>query len=298
MTKPKSAAIRAKENVKSPETTTSGIKFWSGNTQNGIQWDVRKGSVEDTLRDCKDESYHCIVTSPPYYWQRDYETKGQIGLEPTIAEYTKSVCSAMNSVRRVMRKDATLFLNLGDTYYSAKGQPKGKDRKNKARRFGLRAVDASGLGVARKTAIGIPWRVAIAMIDEGWTLRSPIIWYREKAIPEPTAKDRPWRKYETVFMFSKGPKYFFDRAHLNNEEDIWFIPNRAKGSNGLHAAAFPDELVERCLSAGCPAGGRVLDPFAGSGTTLRVAVESDRPASGIDINGKYCSYMTEMLSKL
>ena len=274
---------------------TCGLTEWKGRTKAGLTWNVRRGDVSEVLSTFPADHFNCVVTSPPYYWQRDYDTAGQIGLESTIDEYVDRIASAFDAVHRVLRRDGLLFLNLGDTYYSAKGQPKGRDRKNRARRFGLRAVDASGLGVPRKTAIGIPWRVAVEMISRKWTLRSPIIWYREKAIPEPTAKDRPWRKYETVFMFSKSPRYYFSRDALAGDEDIWFIPNRAKSNNGLHAAAFPDQLVQRCIQIGCPHDGIVLDPFAGSGTTLRVALQSQRRCVGIDINPNYCQYIARVL---
>jgi DNA modification methylase len=206
----------------------------------------------------------------------------------------------MDGVRRVLRDDGLLFLNLGDTYYSAKGRPKGKDPKNKARRMSrLRAVDASGLGVSRKTAIGIPWRVAIEMITRGWTLRCPIIWQRNGSMPEPTAKDRPWRTYEMVFMFSKSPRYYFSRKALDKEEDIWTISHRpASASKGIHSAAFPDELARRCLDVGCPAGGLVLDPFAGSGTVLRVAIQTDRQVTGIDLSSTFCDHMAKVLRSL
>ncbi|MDQ3254951.1 MAG: site-specific DNA-methyltransferase [Acidobacteriota bacterium] len=275
-----------------------GLHEWRGHTKSGIPWAVHRGDVQKVLFSLEENSFDCAVTSPPYYWQRDYQVEGQIGKESTIASYVKIVSDAMDGVRRVLKKDGLLFLNLGDTYYSAKGQPKGIDRKNGARRFGLRAVDASGLGVPRKTAIGIPWRVAIEMIARGWTLRSPIVWRREANIPEPTAKDRPWRTYEMVFMFSKTPRYFFSREQLNNEEDIWTISDRPKNTKGIHAAAFPEQLVKKCLDVGCREGGSVLDPFAGSGTTLRVALRSDRPAIGIDLNESYCDHMVRELNKL
>jgi DNA modification methylase len=204
----------------------------------------------------------------------------------------------MDKVRRVLKPEGLVFLNLGDTYYSAKGQPKGIDRKSGARRFGLRAVDASGLGVQRKTIIGIPWRVALEMIGRNWVLRAPIIWKRKGAMPEPTAHDRPWRTYEMIFMLAKSQKYFFVRDKLNKEEDIWTISSRPKNTNGNHTAAFPDELVERCLAVGCPETGKVLDPFAGSGTVLRVAVKSGREAAGIDLSPKFCEYMASQLNDL
>jgi DNA modification methylase len=274
-----------------------GLNYWGGHTKNKICWEVRRGDASQVLAEFQPESYQCVVTSPPYYWQRDYGVAGQLGKEPTIDEYVTSLANIMDQVRRVLTPDGLLFLNLGDTYYSAKGQPKGRDRKNGARRFGLRAVDASGLGVSRKTIIGIPWRVAIEMINRGWTLRCPIIWQRESSIPEPTAHDRPWRTYEMMFMFSRSPRYYFQRKALTGEEDIWKISTRPKSTNGVHYAPFPDELVERCLRVGCPPGGTVLDPFAGSGTVLRVALSTGHPATGIDLSEKFCRFMADQLGK-
>ena len=276
-----------------------GLYVWKGNSRaRKIPWEVRRGDVRAVLGEFEANRFSCVVTSPPYYCQRDYGIDGQIGLEKTIDEYVRAIADSMDAVKRVLGKNGTLFLNIGDTYYSAKGQPKGDDKKNGARRFGLRAVDASGLGVPRKTAIGIPWRVALAMISRGWILRSPIIWRRTSPIPEPTSKDRPWRTYEMVFLFAKSPRYFFNRDELCGDEDVWTIKNRPKSSNGLHAAAFPDELVRKCLKTGCPPGGEVLDPFAGTGTTLRVAMQSGHPSVGVDLNEEFCNYMVTELSKL
>lgn len=282
-----------------------GGPSFTGIAQNGSSWAVHCGDARTVLQTLPEDHFACAVTSPPYFWQRDYAVEGQIGKESTIDEYVDAIVATMDGVNRVLRHDGVLFLNLGDTYYSAKGQPKGNDPKNRARRFGLRAVDASGLTVGptgqklpRKTCIGIPWRVALKMIEHGWVLRSPIVWRREGALPEPTAKDRPWRTYEMVFMFSKTPRYWFDRAGLGAEQDVWEISSRRKNNNGNHSAAFPDELVDRCLAIGCPKDGKVLDPFAGTGTVLRVAIQSGRPATGIDLSGEFCEYMNEQLVKL
>ena len=260
------------KNCPDPTENPVGLHDWRGHTRNNLSWEVHRGDATNILRGFPSASFNCVVTSPPYYWQRDYQVDGQIGQEKTIEGFVKSVADAMHELHRVLAKDGLLFLNLGDTYYSAKGEPKGIDRKNSARRFGLRAVDASGLGVARKTTIGIPWRVALEMVARGWVLRSPIVWTRAGAIPEPTAKDRPWRTYEMIFMFSKSPRYYFSREALKGQEDVWTISSRRTANGGLHSAAFPDELVQRCLDIGCPPNGRVLDPFAGTGTTLRVAL--------------------------
>jgi DNA modification methylase len=263
-----------------------------------VPWIIHRGNASTVLSTLDPGKFACVVTSPPYYWQRDYNVEGQIGKEQTIEGYVNAISDVMDQVRRVLKDDGVLFLNLGDTYYSAKGQPRGKDPKSRARRFGLRAVDASGLGVPRKTLIGVPWRVALEMIRRGWILRSPIIWRREGSLPEPTAKDRPWKTYEMVFMFTRSQKYFFDRKPLGKEEDVWLISERPKSSNGRHSAAFPDKLVERCLAIGCPAGAEVLDPFVGSGTVLRVALETGRPATGIDLSLDYCQHAATELHQL
>lgn len=275
-----------------------GQDKWGGHTEAGFAWEVRRGDAASVLSTMESDHFSCVVTSPPYYSQRDYQVDGQIGLEKTISAYVARIVDVFQEVKRVLSPTGVLFLNLGDTYYSGKGQPTGDDRKNGARRFGLRPVDASGLGVPRKTAIGIPWRVALAMIDKGWTLRSPIVWLRDGAIPEPTAHDRPWRTYEMLFLFAKGPQYHFDRSQLHGEEDVWRISKRPRHSKGVHSAAFPDELVKKCLDVGCPPGGKVLDPFAGSGTVLRVALTSSRPAVGIDLSTKFCEHIAKCVGAL
>jgi DNA modification methylase len=240
-----------------------------------------------------------VITSPPYYWQRDYKVKGQLGVEATIDGYVKGICDVMDQAHRVLRKDGVLFLNLGDTYYSGKGEPHGKDRKHHGRRFAtVRAVDKSGLGPPKKTLLGMPWRVALEMIRRGWILRAPIIWRRRNAIPEPSVRDRPRRSYEMVFVFAKSRAYRFSRSALekSGEEDIWTIESTSK-SGRTHPAVFPDELVERCLAVGNPKRGRVLDPFAGSGTVLRVALAQGTPADGIDLSLAFCRVAAAGLRK-
>ena len=272
--------------------------FCKGSSKSGHDWSILKGDVRKVLPTLTAEQFNCVVTSPPYFWQRDYDEVEQIGLEPTIEEYVSVMADVMDLVYRVLAKDGLLFLNLGDTYYSRKGEPKGKDRKNWARRFGVRAVDKKGLGVQRKTSIGLPWRVAIEMISRKWVLRCPIVWKRNATQPEPTAKDRPWRTYEMVFMFSKSPVYHFSREALGKEEDIWTITTHSKSTNKETTAFFPEELVKRCLDVGCVPGGRVLDPFAGTGTTLKAALASGRSAVGIDVSGRLCEVMAQGLGKL
>jgi len=278
-------------------------KEWHGTSSRGGKWSIYHGASEQILKHLEVASAHCAVTSPPYYWLRDYGVDGQIGLEDTVQGYVKSVAQVMEEVKRVLRPDGLLFLNLGDTYYSGKGKSHGKDRKSNKRRFGLRAVDKSGglgIGLQRKSIIGIPWRVAIEMSTRGWVLRSSIIWHRENCLPE-TASDRPSRSYEYVFMFAKERKYYFDKQPLVDqkiEEDTWTIPARPGSINGLDTAPYPDELVRRCLQVGCPPRGVVLDPFVGSGTTARVALSMGHSAIGIDLKREFALYAVRQLRSL
>lgn len=274
------------------------VHKWQG-IAHGQEWILLCGNAVDALQSIDDESVNCIITSPPYYSLRDYGVEGQIGLEETVSMYVNSLCDVMDELYRVLRKDGLLFLNLGDTYYSGKGASHGTDSKSHKRRFGLRPVDKSGgLGanIERKSIIGVPWRVAIEMTSRKWVLRSPIIWHREKVLPE-SVKDRPHRSYEYIFMFAKDRKYFFNRKPLIDnqiDEDVWTITPRPSGTE-IETAPYPDELVSRCLSIGCPKGGIVLDPFVGSGTTMSVALQSGRTAIGIDISRDFCGYILEHL---
>jgi len=272
---------------------------WVGSFHNAANWSLYCGSALEVMNDMEDESVNCIVTSPPYYCLRDYKIDGQIGLEETVEGYIHSLCAVMDESFRVLKKDGLLFLNLGDTYYSGKGVSHGTDPKSNKRRFGLRPVDKSGglgIDIQRKSIIGVPWRVAIEMMSRKWVLRTPIIWHREKALPE-SVQDRPRRSYEYVFMFAKDRKYFFNRKPLVDkafDEDVWTILARPKVV-GLDTAPYPDELVERCLEIGCPSDGVVFDPFVGSGTTMRVALQSGRNAIGIDISPEFCQHIINSL---
>lgn len=262
-------------------------------------WMLINADVRTALAQLAPESVDCIVTSPPYFWQRDYGFEGQIGHERTIEGYVSALRDCFRELRRVLKPDGTFFLNIGDTYYSAKGKPHGKDDKHRGRmlaRHTLRAVDGPGLGLPRKSLIGIPWRVALAMQEVGWTLRSDIIWRRPGSMPEPTAKDRPWTTLEHVFLFSTSPRYFFDRAALDGEEDIWHIIARPDNP-GSHFAPFPSALAERCVRCGCKPGGVVLDPFAGSGTTLVAARAFGHAAIGIEMSKGYCDFMETRLEQ-
>lgn len=159
-----------------------------------------------------DGSVDCIVTSPPYFGLRDYGESGQYGLESSPAEYVGNMRTLFAELRRVLSDDGTLWLNVGDSYYSGRGNPgpNADDRKNVARRGWVRPVDRPGQGWAKpKDLLGIPWRVAFALQDDGWYLRNDIIWAKPNTMPE-SVVDRLSGKHEHVFLLTKNKRYFFD----------------------------------------------------------------------------------------
>jgi DNA modification methylase len=269
-------------------------------SHNNCEWALIKADATVGLKIIPDNSIDCTVTSPPYYWQRDYGVRGQIGHENTVEGYLRALVGTFRQVRRVLKPSGLLFLVMGDTYYSGKGQPQGWDPKHKSRavsRLKYRAVDRPGFGLPKKTLIGVPWRLALALLKDGWILRSAVTWKKPKPLAEPNARDRPWRSGELVFIFARTGKHYFRRSGLSGEEDIWEI--EAPSQNGWkHAAPYPEALVARCLACGCPSRGVVLDPFAGSGTTLKVAVATGRPTVGIDLKGSYIRMAKRRLNSI
>ena len=257
---------------------------------------LMRGDAAEQLKRLPDDTFNVAVTSPPYFWVRDYGFDGQIGHEKSVDAYVMELMKVFDQVKRVLHPEGVFYLNIGDTYYSGNGQPHGHDPKCSSRTFmrkKLRPVDQSGWDISKKSLIGIPWKVAFEMQSRGWTLRSCIIWNRCNSFVEPTARDRPHRQYEPVFLFSKSRFYSYSRAALE-EEDVWNIPiDRSKRT--AHNAPFPSELVRRCVETGSPPGGRVLDPFLGSGTTANVALELGRDVVGIDMSEEYiadvCSHL-------
>lgn len=250
------------------------------------------------MRSMDDQSVNCCVTSPPYFGLRDYGVDGQIGIESCVDEYVNRITEVFHNVRRVLRDDGTLWLNLGDTY--------GKS----------------------KQMLGIPWRVAFGLQEDGWILRQDIIWHKPNAMPE-SVKDRCVKSHEYMFLFSKSERYVFDfnsikedlvegsdvayrnrlrkgkeydqkEAYVKNfpasfDEDkrrrrsVWSV--NTKPYPGHHCAPFPPALIEPCILAGCPAGGTVLDPFGGSGTTAGVALNHGRNAVMCELNDDYTKLM-------
>ncbi len=279
---------------------SGNVRIWSA--EGPPAWTLYGGAADEALGLIEPESVDCVVTSPPYFWLRDYGASGQIGLEGSVGEYVDAVAGVMDGVKRVLRPSGTVFLVLGDTYYSGRGMSRGVDRKNRKRRFGMRAVDESGgmgMGLQRKSLMGMPWRVAMALSERGWTLRSEIIWVRESALGE-CVRDRPSRSYERIFLLVRSSDYYFSRDGLleGEPEDVWRISARPRPGAVRDSAPFPDALVARCLDVGCPPGGTVLDPFCGSGTAMRVALERSQPAVGIELNPEFCRHVRRMLGAI
>ena len=273
---------------------------------------ILKGDALHALRKLPSHFVSTIVTSPPYYGQRDYGVARQIGAEVTPDSYIDNLIRIFEECQRVLRKDGTLWLNLGDKYRGGQLE-------------------------------GLPWRVALKLREVGWFLRSDIIWKKSNAMPA-SVTDRPTTEHEYVFLFSQSPKYYYDadsirephitftehskmrggRTHFGkrggtpekgknagnsnlhngrwdkafhpkgrNKRTVWEVP--LSKFREAHFAVFPEKLVEPCILAGCPKNGTVLDPFFGSGTTGVVALRNQRRFLGIEINAAYCKMALERL---
>ena len=255
------------------------------------------GDALEILKTLQDESVNCCVTSPPYWGLRDYGVDGQLGLENTPEGYVERLVGIFMEVRRVLREDGTVWLNLGDSY-------------------------------KEKNLVGIPWRVAFALQADGWLLRSDIVWSKTCGMPE-SVRDRPTKSHEHIFLLSKSKSYYYDYEAIQepvadsslqryergrsddhkwadggpgnqtcaktlehmvgndkrNKRDVWTIS--PKPFKEAHFAVFPPDLIRPCVLAGCPEGGTVLDPFFGAGTTGLVAKQEGRGYIGIELNPEY-----------
>ena len=273
------------------------------------------GEALDVLRGWPGEAVDCLVTSPPYWRQRDYRGRSQqVGREATPEEYVARLAGIFAECRRVLKPSGTAWLVIGDKYEDGK-------------------------------QLGLPWRVALALMAEGWILRADCIWHKPNAMPSP-ARSRPTTDHEYVFFFAKSSEYYYDadairephvtftgksrmrggRRHFGkrggtpesgknggasnlhdgrwdqafhplgrNKRTVWSIP--LSKFREAHFAVFPEPLVELCIAAGCPAGGLVLDPFSGSGTTAVVARRMRRHYLGIDCVQEYCQMARRRLAE-
>ena len=267
-----------------------------------------------------DKSVNTCITSPPYYGLRDYGCDGQIGLEETPESYVQKMVDVFREVKRVLRDDGTLWLNIGDSYSGNNSQASNNGRAG----FGNpreKVVNRTGKGLKTKDLIGIPWRVAFALQADGWYLRQDIIWHKPNPMPE-SVTDRCTKAHEYIFLLSKSPKYYFDseaikipvkqewgtrdrtngkyhndgtglRPHSGleksytkaNKRSVWTVTT--KPFKDAHFATYPESLIVPCVLAGCAEGGLVLDPFMGAGTTALVSKKLGRNYVGFELNPEY-----------
>jgi DNA modification methylase len=333
----------------------------SHQTSIGMRTDILIGDNRAILPTLSAASVHLCATSPSYYNHRDYGMAAQIGREPSPDDYVAEMVAVFRDVRRVLRDDGNLFLNLGDGYATAgtrQGNATGGlgDRDD-AHRSGYRALPE---GYKPKDLMGIPWRVAFALQADGWWLRDAIVWAKPNGMPG-SQEDRCTSSYEMIFHMSKSANYWSDfdaiktppresslirtaqdtqaqagshranggrktngpmkavgvnarksdkrRGHSRQHagfNDRWDAMERAEqmsrpammrnvwfvspsGYDEAHFAVMPDEIARRCILAGCPEGGHVLDPFGGAGTTGLVARQLKRNATLIELNPEYAT---------
>lgn len=338
------------------------------------------GDVRAMLKTLPDDHFDCVVTSPPYWGLRDYGVEGQIGLEPTLGEHLTVMVDVFNEVRRVMKPSATLWLNYGDCYATSPNGRSAADTKlagNDDRTFRDKPFSTIGGALKAKDLCMIPNRLAIALQEAGWWVRSEIIWGKPNPMPDSSGKYRPSTAHEKIFMLAKSAKCFYDaeavalpvsaatnarvsqavekqigstRANAGGKtngnmkavvrkkqdghsrrhdgfNDRYFDRKVAEAGSGTrnnvsmdealaimpdtrylrnyepavleswiigtspfseaHFATFPPELAARCIKAGCPIGGSVLDIFGGAGTTGLVAATLGRTATLIELNPEY-----------
>ncbi len=248
---------------------------------------VFQGDAEQLLNQLPSKFFMCCVTSPPYWGLRDYASERQIGAENEPSEYISRLVAVFEEVRRVLTDDGTLWLNIGDSYTSGNRGYRAPDKKNPVRAMPYRAK--TPIGLKPKDLVGIPWRLAFALQEAGWYLRSDIIWEKPNCMPE-SVKDRPTKSHEYVFLFSKSLKYYYDYESIQelsgrNRRTVWSIPTEP--FPGAHFATFPPKLVEPCIIAGSRPGDWILDPFFGSGTVGIVGEQQHRKYVGIELNREY-----------
>lgn len=247
-----------------------------------------------------------IVTSPPYYGQRDYGEDGQMGLEAHPRQFIDGLVQVFDLCRQVLKDTGSLWINIGDTYWSGKGAHKSGEVKQGARRFGLRPQDRPGDGLwARpKQLLLIPHRLAIALQDDGWLVRNDNVWVKPNPIPD-QVRDRSSMSHEYVFHLTKNRWYYYDRHPVGRKMpsgsilpplDTW-ITNPARGRS-FHKATFSEDLVRTPILATTPPGGVVLDPFNGSGTTMAFARRHGFRSIGIDISEEYCDIAADRLKAI
>ncbi len=207
-------------------------------------WDILQGDSIEVMRGMELESVHCCITSPPYWGLRSYGVDGAYGLEPTLEEYIANMVEVFREVRRVLRKDGSLWLNLGDVFaHNGASGGASPDGARKGRVADRAAQEKMGYtvpsGLKPKDLIGLPWRVAFALQADGWWLRSDIVWHKPNPMPE-SVTDRPTRAHEYVFLLSKSARYYWDADAIREPHKSESIK---RYECGLHTGAPDDGIV-------------------------------------------------------
>ncbi|MBX3297571.1 MAG: site-specific DNA-methyltransferase [Acidobacteria bacterium] len=261
--------------------------------------EIIEGDCLDVLSALDEESIQCCVTSPPYWGLRDYDHPSQVGAEESPDQYVSHLVAIFAEVRRALRQDGTVWLNIGDAYARNGGTgghgPNaivGNTRKLIQKR-NCRVPPVWGL--KDKDLIGLPWRVAFALQEDGWFLRSRITWVKKTAMPE-SVKDRPTSSTEEIFLFSKSKRYYYNPYGFRepsgaNLRNFWHLGPDPSGYG--HKAVYPRELARRCILLGSRPDDVILDPFGGSGTTSVAAEETGRRSIMIELNPEYVAIAHE-----
>lgn len=277
----------------------------------------------------------CCITSPPYFRLRDYGTEGQIGQEATPEEYIEKLVLVFREVKRVLKDNGTLWINIGDSYNgSGNGSTSNLDGNWLRKTKNTNSLHSTNNRPTRlnnlkpKDLIGIPWMLAFALRSDGWYLRQDIIWSKTNGMPE-SVQDRCTNSHEYIFLLSKSSKYYFDNESIKqqcvqsdklkrNRHRLNQVPGRTKmkglirndylkknkrsvwsvpvaSYKGSHYAVFPPDLIVDCIKAGSPIEGIVLDPFIGSGTTAEVCEKLNRKWVGIDIDHRNKKLLKERI---
>ena len=250
------------------------------------------GDTREMVRQLPDDTFQCVVTSPPYWGVRDYGVDNQIGAEPDLYQYIERLVAVFRELRRALKPDGTFWLNIGNTYSSGGRKWRDVDDKNKGRAMSYRPPTPPGL--KKKDLIGVAWLLALACQKDGWYLRNDIIWHKPNGQPE-SVKDRLTVSHEYLFMFSRSERYYFDQDAIKentsngnsrkNKRTVWSI--NTEPCPEAHFAVFPGALIRPCILAGSKKGDIVLDPFYGAGTVGIITKELDRKCVGIELNDDY-----------
>ena len=249
--------------------------------------DIKIGDCREVLKTLPDKHFQTCITSPPYYGLRDYGTDSQIGLEETPEQFVESLVNVFREIKRVLKDDGTLWLNLGDSYSSGGRTTTTNQSVRGDKDYGVTRPPPVE-GIKPKDLFGIPWRVAFALQADGWYLRQDIIWNKPNPMPE-SVQDRCTKAHEYIFLLSKSPHYYFDNVAIKeetttfdnsnrdrdttklnntpgrtkmaglktnqyetrNKRSVWTVPT--KPYKEAHFAVFPTDLIEPCVLAGSSA---------------------------------------------